>query len=211
VGFTGWDLEHHDPAVQPVWEICSVHGVYEEHTPRSVFTPRSDFLLRGHTLRDALEAGHVFGFCAGTDSHGLLYHHGITPRRDPHRAGLTAVFGAPLTREGILGALQKRQCYATSGAQILLAVTLDDTPMGGEWGGDGDSAMLQIWARGTAEIESITIVQTARERRIDIGESAAHLTVELDVEPGVRDFVYVRVVQVDEDMAWSSPIFVGPV
>lgn len=206
VGFTGWDIEHHDPDFQPLWEICSVHGVYEDDDPDTVFMPRDDALLQGHTLRAALDAGHRFGFCAGADDHGLLYHHGATPRCDPSHSGLTAVIGADHSRRSILEALRARRCYATTGARIVLEVTLDDAPMGSDLDAR-DHGNLRVRTTGTAPLAGLDIVRRGSVETIDA--DGIELELERELEFSGSDYVYVRVRQTDHDMAWSSPIFVG--
>lgn len=213
VGFTGDDITHHDPALQPIWEICSVHGVYEQPDHDGAFPARDDFLIPDQTLRQALEAGHRFGFCGGTDNHGLIHHHGVTPRRDPGLTGLTAVFGARNTRASILEAFKRRRTYATTGARILLAVTLEDTSMGGEVCFDRPMT-LRVWARGSAMIQSAVMVRCGEDIELPIERSRGGL-VTAQVEIGPRediphDFVYVRITQEDGDMAWSSPIDLLP-
>lgn len=207
VGFTGWDIEHHDAEFQPLWEICSVHGVYEEDEPDTVFIPRDDAILKGHTLRAALDAGHRFGFCAGADDHGLLWHHGATPRRDPSHTGLTAVLAESAERGEILAGLRGRRCYATSGARILLDVALDDAPMGSDIEARA-SGELRIHAHGTAAIARVDIV---RNGEVDTLTPSDGTTFDLTrtLEFDGPDYLYVRVTQVDHDVAWSSPIFVG--
>jgi hypothetical protein len=207
VGFTGWDIEHHDPDFQPLWEICSVHGVYEEDEPDTIFIPRDDALLEGHTLRAALDAGHRFGFCAGADDHGLLWHHGASPRRDPAHTGLTAVLAQSHDRAEILAGLRNRRCYATSGARILLDVSLDDAPMGSDVDAR-ESGELRIRAHGTADITRVDIVCKDYAERIN-PENGTTFDLVRELTFDGPDYVYVRITQKDHDMAWSSPIFVG--
>jgi hypothetical protein len=108
VGWTGGDFAHHDPALQPVWEICSVHGCYEAEDACPAHPPRVDHIIPGQFVRDALAAGLRFGFIGATDSHGLDWHHGIARWRNPFRAGLACVIGAENTRDGILASLRAR-------------------------------------------------------------------------------------------------------
>jgi len=201
IGWTGADEPGHDDEGQPLWEICSCHGCYE-HVDHPLGQRGS---LRDHMADAALKRGLRFGFTASSDSHGLLWHHGEARKRDPYRTGLTAVQATACTREGVMEALVKRRCYATSGAKILLDVRADGAPMGSELG-DRNQARFEVQAVGTAELSAIELV----------GESG----VLARVEPGQREgrldataggaFVYARVTQTDGEMAWSSPVFFGP-
>ena len=206
IGWTGCDEAGHDPVGQPTWEICSCHGCYE-HADHPLG-------MRGeHTdqLADVmLRKGHRFGFTASSDSHGLLWHHGEARKRDPYRTGLTAVQAPELSREAIFGALKARRCYATSGAKILLDFTVDGEPMGSELGGGRSANEHQIvgQAVGTGPLRRIELVGAdgvLAEGEVD-GDQG---TLETRVAFPAPGYAYLRVVQEDGEMAWSSPVFSG--
>jgi hypothetical protein len=207
VAWTGADLEHHDEDLQPVWEICSVHGAYEVEDEQRI-PPRGDVLLEGQYIRQALDAGLMFGFVGGTDAHGLRWHHGVSRRADPLRTGLTAVFAEP-TRESVLAALRRRRCYATSGARILLRVDLDGAPMGSVV--RHHAGQLHVEAEGTAPIERLSVIQDGSEVHVEQPASGASASLALRLEArGARSYCYVRVQQADGEDAWSSPIWLLP-
>jgi hypothetical protein len=201
IGWTGADEAGHDDAGQPLWEICSCHGCYEhlEHP----LGQRGE--LRDQTADVMLRRGHRFGFTASSDSHGLLWHHGEARKRDPYRTGLTAVQARETSRAAIMEALVARRCYATSGAKILLDVRADGAPMGSALE-DKRQVELELSVVGTSDVRSIEL----------IGAEG----VLAESQPGAREasfrariasrFVYARITQVDGEMAWSSPVFLGP-
>lgn len=198
IGWTGADEPGHDPEGQPVWEICSCHGCYE--------TEGHPLGMRGeHTdqLADVmLRKGHRFGFTASSDSHGLLWHHGESRKRDPYRTGLTAVLGPRLTRDAIFEGIRTRSCYGTSGAKIRLDVQVAGQPMGSELTQGGP---LQIDAVGESELERIDVVT---EKGVVHTEVAQGMDCAFELESfSAGMFAYVRVVQKDGEMAWSSPVF----
>lgn len=199
IGWTGCDESGHDPIGQPVWEICSCHGCYE-HWDHPL-GHRGE--LREQTAQEMLARGHRFGFTAASDSHGLLWHHGESRKRDPFRTGLTAVQAPELSRRAIFEALRNRRCYATSGEKILLDFTVADRPMGSELCAAGPQ-LAQVCAVGTAPIAAIELVGPSGvlERR-EAGAERAQLEVPIDAR-----WVYARVIQADGEMAWSSPIFI---
>ena len=204
VAWTGADLERHDPRRQPVWEICSVHGAYEAPGEARI-PPRSDVLLEGQFLRQALDAGLVFGFVGGTDAHGLRWHHGVSRRLDPLRTGLTAVFAEP-TREGVLAALRGRRCYATSGPRILLQTDLDGAPMGSIV--PHHTGELHVEVVGTAPVERLSVIQDGQEVLAERG--GARLSCAVSLKAGEKpSYCYVRVQQADGEAAWSSPIWLA--
>lgn len=205
VGWTGADLEHHDPALQPVWEICSVHGAYERAGPQ-IIPPRSDVVLNGQFIQDALDAGLVFGFVGGTDSHGLQWHHGMSRRKDPFRTGLAAVFADP-TRQSVMAALRARRCYATSGARILLSVEVEGAPMGSEI--RHQRPLFHVRVQGTAPVQRLSIILDGRVVKEESGGLALECSERLTLARS-RSYAYARILQEDGEMAWSSPVWLVP-
>ena len=198
IGWTGADADGHDPVGQPVWEICSCHGCYEE--PGNPLGYRGE--LEDQFAKPMLDRGLRFGFIANSDSHGLLWHHGECRKRDPFRTGLTAVLAAERTRASILEAIRRRRCYATSGAKILLDVRVDGFPMGSEIDVEGP-AEVHVRALGTEDIERIELMTFSGIAAFDTpGSPSATYVAEVE-----GPYVYCRVVQSDGEMAWSSPIF----
>jgi hypothetical protein len=198
IGWTGADVPGHDPAGQPVWEICSCHGCYEH--PDHPLGHRGD--LRDQFAKPLLDSGLRFGFIANSDSHGLLWHHGECRKRDPFRTGLTAVIASSRKREAILEAIRARRCYATSGAKILLDVRVAGFPMGSELDIDG-FVEVHVRALGTSDIERVELIAPAGVMAADEPNSPSVSFVG-EVEGA---YVYCRVTQSDGEMAWSSPIF----
>ena len=218
VGWTGGDFSHHDPAVQPVWEICSVHGCYECEGASCGPPPRSDCVLPGQFVRDALDAGLRFGFIGSTDSHGLDWHHGIAPRRNPFSTGLACVLAEEPSRAAVLGALRARRCYATSGARIVVAAEVDGAPMGSELPADAGGT-LAVELEGTAPIARVVLVTPAAEDVLEPARSpgaapaadpsrfAARAALPRPDRAGF--YFYLRVEQSDGHCAWSSPFWIG--
>lgn len=198
VGWTGADEPGHDPAGQPVWEICSCHGCYESFAHE--LGQRGD--LRDQMVDAVLRRGLRFGFIASSDGHGLLWHHGVARKRDPFRTGLTAVQARECSREAILEAMRQRRCYATSGARILLDLRANDAPMGTELAVDGPVEARAL-VHGTAPVSKLELVGPDGPVATVPGDGdRAELTARVD-----GPWVYARVTQDDGEMAWSSPIF----
>ncbi len=209
-GWTGTDWQRHHPQWQPVWEICSLHGVYEHPTWPTAFPPRPDVVLPEQFVRPALDAGLRFGLIGGTDSHGLLWHHGISPRRDPYRTGLAAIYAADCTREALTAGLRARHCYATTGARIGLEVELDGAPMGCELPADA-RGRLSVRVRGTDRLRAVKLVRRAGQEPLGAPVGALHVaSVRVALAAAdAWDYLYVRATQSDGEMAWSSPIWLG--
>jgi hypothetical protein len=211
VGWTGGDFGRHDPAVQPVWELCSVHGCYEREGGCAGRPPRADAVVPGQFIRDALDAGLRFGFIASTDHHGLDWHHGIAPRRNPLTCGLACVIDAEPTRDGILAALRARRCYGTSGARIHLRVEVDGAPMGSELPADcGGEILVEVDSGEGAPVARVVLVTRESERVLGGGRDPA-LAVRTEVPAADRPgaYFYVRVELADGEQAWASPFWIG--
>jgi hypothetical protein len=198
IGWTGADVEGHDPHGQPVWEICSCHGCYEH--PDHPLGYRGD--LFDQFAKPQLDRGLRFGFIANSDSHGLLWHHGECRKRDPFRTGLTAVLCESRTREAILEAIRARRCYATSGAKILLEVDVAGFPMGSELDIEGP-VDVHVRVLGMMDIARIELITPQGVAAVDEpGSPSVSFVGEVNAA-----YVYCRVTQADGEMAWSSPIF----
>ena len=200
IGWTGADGDGHDDEGQPLWEICSCHGCYEhaEHP----LGQRGE--LRDQMADVMLKSGKRFGFTASSDSHGLLWHHGESRKRDPYRTGLTGVQARAVSRDAIMEALVARRCYATSGAKILLDVSADGEPMGSVLP-DREGAEFEVRAVGTAAIDRIELVGPYGV----LAQAQGHDSEASLRAPAAAPYVYARIVQRDGEMAWASPVFFG--
>jgi hypothetical protein len=210
VGWTGADMEAHDPRVQTCFEIVSCHGAYERQGFETIGTRGDD--KPGQFVGDALDAGLRFGLVGGSDGHGLNWHHGVCRMADSHRSGLTAVFADTPTRDGVLDALRARRCYATSGAKILLWFEVDGRPMGSEVPVSGPVAH-HVVVEGTTPLVAVALVTNrGREQPLQFDDREADASGMLDPPAtGSWSYHFVRVVQQDGHVAWSSPIWLDAI
>ena len=142
VGGRPTNLDFHEPAIEPLFEIHSTHGTSEWF------------------VEDALRRGYKVGVTAGSD--GVMGRPGACqPGRRLSRTvrnGLTAVYAGELTREGLWEAFKARRCYGTSGERILLRVEVDGREMGEEYETDGHP-LVQIQVEGTAAVERVDLLR----------------------------------------------------
>ncbi len=208
-----------DPTLEPVAEIMSVHGSSEA----SDSPLRLRGFLHDHSVRSALDRGYRLGFVGSGDSHDghpglphLSSSYGFRPggsRRDESvgNGGLAAVQAKELTREAILEAIRERRVYATSGPRILLTVNLSEFPQGSIVPASAlaDDPKLRARIVGTAAIKSVDVIRSGEVIESVAAPDQRELFLEVPLARLKRgDYVYLRVVQVDKGMAWSSPIFV---
>jgi hypothetical protein len=120
--------------------------------------------------------------------------------------GITCVLAERLTREHIFEALKARRCYATTGARIMLDILVGDAIMGGRVMASKKDYKIDINVQRTADLASVELV--TNQRVVTIPHKGSRCNVPIALRSGFR-YVYLRVLQVDGEAAWSSPVFVG--
>jgi hypothetical protein len=181
--------------VEPVLEIFSCHGSYEredalEHHIPLIKASRPD-RYGAHFMRE----GYRYGFVCNSDGH--KGHVGTN--------GLTAVFAESLTREAILDAYRRRHVYGTTNARIRLIFTGNGHLMGDVVPNTPDKHL------------EIDVVGENRLKRIDLYRNAAlyqrmtpngrRFQKTITVHEDAPSHWYVRVTQIDNHIAYSSPIW----
>jgi hypothetical protein len=213
---TNWNFPP-DPVLEPVTEIVSVHGSSEANdSPGLIYDP-----VYGNFVRDALDRGYRFGFIGSGGSHDG--HPGLVQLASPAGVGgLAAIFSEEHTREGVLRALRTRHVYATNGPRIWLRVSVDGYRMGSTLATSDAAGEKQEPPPATQDLD-FDVAAQAPIARIDIvrgGERGGDVMETLAGE-GRRDwsarrtiprlgrgeYLYLRVVQEDGGVAWSSPIY----
>jgi len=218
---TNWHFAP-DPELEPVTEIASVHGMSEAgDAPAPI-----GGAIAGNFIRDILLHGARLGFIGSGDSHDG--HPGLAQIASG-QSGLAGLFVASLDRASLFTALKQRRTFATNGIRAWLDVSIDGVGMGGVLPSiEAGDHLLHIRFEATAPIERIDLVRTGNVAAIDPSKlGATHMEfapsgseaparrtpLSLDLErriprlaPG--EFHYVRILQTDGGVAWSSPIFV---
>ena len=198
-----WEEFH--PKFQRLVEVCSCWGNSEKHGV--------------HSVRRALEMGHRLGVVGGTDTH--FAQPGTSPFIPFGLGGLTGVICEELDRKSVWQAMYKRNCYATTGARILLDFRINDNLMGSEIKGTGEREIMgKVF--GTAGLKKVEVVRNNKIlKSIDLSDqqkSSFNFTdrenfEEIALEPLVPleekfIFYYLRVRQKDGHWAMSSPIWI---
>ena len=217
--FRTWD--YHNPEFQRLVEIYSIWGCSEMET-----SSKAPFwsVHPDNSVQSALNQGHRLGIIASSDSHDghSGYSDWLRIRRGYH-GGLVAVCAKELTREAIFEALWNRHCYGTTGDRIILDFSINGHPMGTEIRSNEPLRTRRISVRvsGTAPVERIDVVRNGLDAYTHVGESAEEefnwvdeeefdtvCLVPKDGEPFI--YYYIRVTQTNDEMAWSSPIWILP-
>ncbi len=184
----------------------------------------------GSSVQSALAMGLRLGFVGGTDNHraqpgSKRSNLGGLVADEIINGGYTAAFAPELTREAVFDALHARRCYATTSRRILLDVALGEHPMGSDLSAEdaapfADGRALTIRAVAHGEIARIEIVRNNETvESVEVGREQEALTYNdgtpLSEVPAVSEaapgvvFYYVRVIEADGNMAWSSPIWLA--
>jgi hypothetical protein len=198
-----WDIAP-DPELEPLTEVCSVHGSSEAlDSPGRIYSP-----VPGNFVRDALDRGYRFGFVGSGDGHDG--HPGLTRLAAPS-GGLAAILAEEATRAAVLDALKARRTYATSGPRIILRAALGDARMGETLAepAPGETKLCFVHVIGTAPLRAVHVVRSGQVAAELDCAGAWDYTGGVDLADLKRgEYVYVRAVQEDRGLAWSSPFYV---
>ncbi|RJS84189.1 DUF3604 domain-containing protein [Candidatus Bathyarchaeota archaeon] len=222
---SGTDWNYHNPEFERLVEIYSRHGSSEKAgglRPLMILKREGEKIRRipsfnqEGSVQGALSKGLHLGFVAGSDTQ--LGYPGNQIRREPrasssYNGGLTAVYAKNLTRYSIWEALWNRRCYATTGSRIILQFKVNGCIMGEEISIErSEPRSIYIKVLGTSKIDRIVIVKNGDDRYIFEG-TGKHEEISIqDPEPLCKEtYYYVRVLQEDGSIAWSSPIWVRPI
>jgi hypothetical protein len=184
-----------DFAGEPVLEIFSDHGSYEREDTRENGRALCKGFRPDRCGVHFLKQGYKYGFVANSDDH--KGHVGVN--------GLTAVYAPSLDRDDILNAYRERRVYATTNARIRLLFTANDALMGSVLA-EASEKELRIEAVGENQLKRVDLFRNGDlyQTLIPDGTSFAQ-TIRIASEG--PDNWYVRVTQVDNHIAWSSPIW----
>lgn len=189
------DWSFHNEVTQPVAEIFQTRGSYEyrgapRQAARAVPKP-------GYFLQDAWALGIVIGVIASPD-HGGGY-------------GKACVYAPELTREAILDALRARHCFGTTAAKIQLDVRVNGHLMGEKIAQPAtEPVTVTIRVRCPQPIERVEICRSNQFiHRVEPKGNVADITF-VDRKPLLgTSYYYARVIQRDQEIAWSSPVWFG--
>jgi len=211
------NLDFYDPRYDRLFEIYSSWGSSEYYGdfPRGV----SD-RFRSGDFHDAMRRGQRYGVIASSDGHDghpgnaqspLVKHHHIFHFCGSGRA---VVLAAELTRAAVFDALYARRCYATSGPPIFLDFRIGESIMGTEIPAlpSGKPPRVRIACTGTNGLDHIRIVKNGRIAHCIPCYGQHSVQEEWDdtsYDPGTPASYYARIVQVDRESAWSSPVWIG--
>jgi len=158
--------------------------------------PVDDFgKFNNGTYQTALELGHRLGVFASSDHISTHVSYG-------------GVFCKEFTREGIIEAFKARRTIAATD-KIYLNFTCNDQPLGSVIK-TTEKPTLWFNIDGTTDLKRVTIVRNEKDWKIFDsfdGNLCEETVIDNAPVPGENRY-YIRVEQIDGNMAWSSPVWV---
>ena len=210
--------EHHEPTVERFVEIYSMWGASDSPENPLAVVRRTE---RSLPVDEILNSGAKLGFTGGGDCHEG--HCGFSSEDPdgqgkvphgfaaviPYRCGMTAALMERLDRRSLVRALRERRTYATTGARVLLRFSVSGIPMGGE--GEAERAVVEASVNGCGPLRALEVVKGGKVvHREEVSGRDVSLRWEDPEPPEGEVWYYLRVVQADGQMAWSSPTWVRP-
>jgi len=212
VTWAGANWEVFNSTFEPVVEIYSMHGAGEYYN--NPFTPTKQVSADSKKfVQDALGYwGLKLGFIASSDAHlvplGSLFE-GPVKHNKIHNTGLAAIYSEELSRNGLYEGIKSRRTYATTGERIFINFKIEGYPMGTEFN-SATVPEIEVIVAGTNELEKVEIVKYSKskgwENILRAYPASDIYSLQYSEDNFTQDSLYyVRVTQIDGEMAWSSP------
>lgn len=227
----GTNFDDFTPEFERVVEIYNAWGSSECLEKEGNLRPITSNGKKGITewaegsIRKALNRNLRFGFVAGGLDDRDIFSEFYEGDQVQYSPGLTGVMAQEHTRESIFAALYNRSCYATTGERIILGFFIAGIPMGSEIStkvkpGLVYNRYITGYVAGTSPIEEIQIIrngslvhtlhpkQSHLEFSFDDSEMITQLAIEPEGDAPPFVYYYLRILQENGHIAWSSPIWI---
>lgn len=177
------------------------------------------------SIRKALNQNIRFGFVAGGLDDRGVYKSLFESDQVQYTPGITAIIALEQTRETLMHALYNRSCYATTGAKIVLDFSIAGSQMGTELSTKNKPGLaynrhITGYVCGTSKVQEISIICNGKEihkltpNQINVDIEFDHFIQLSEIALNSSDesppfaYYYIRVLQSDGHVAWSSPIWI---
>ncbi|MCP5506187.1 MAG: DUF3604 domain-containing protein [Chlamydiales bacterium] len=228
---TLYDFENFTPDYEKVVEIYNAWGSSEctkaEGNPRPITSKsKKGMKEKGEgSIRKALNKNLRFGFVAGGYDDRGIFQDLFETDQVQYSPGLTAILAANHSRDGMIQALNKKSCYATTGPRIIAGLEIAGAPMGSELNSKAKPGLaynrhITGYAVGTSPIKEILIIRNGKpfhtftpsddtyEFAFDDEEPLEKIVMKSKGERPPFVYYYMRIEQKDGHLAWTSPIWV---
>jgi hypothetical protein len=183
--------------VETVMEIFSCHGSYESAFVLEQARVASKKFRKDRCANYFLKNNYKYGIVCNSDGH--KGHVGYN--------GLTCVYAKELTNAAIIESIRKRNVYGTTNARIKLLLTVDGALMGSVVPLLSGKHEVYVSAAGEQKIKAVDLIKNGelcKRFRPDKKEFECSFSLE-EKDPC---YLYARITQVDNHIAYSSPIWV---
>ncbi|MDN3506280.1 MAG: DUF3604 domain-containing protein [Simkaniaceae bacterium] len=225
------DFSDYNPDFERVVEIYNAWGCSEctekEGNLRPIKSPSGKSIneTAEGSIRAALNKNMRFGFVAGGLDDRGIYQPLFESDQVQYSPGLTGIVAIEQTRETLMQALYNRSCYATTGARIVLGLYVAGSQMGTELSTNNKPGLafnrhITGFVCATAPIKEILIVcngkelhkihpkEVTTEFEYDDFRKLDDIALDSPDEQTPFAYYYIRVLQEDGHIAWSSPIWI---
>lgn len=231
-GNKGWNFDGFNPDFERVVEIYNAWGSSECTAAQGNLRPIGGSskkclqeMAKG-SIQNALNQGYRFGFVAGGLDDRGPYASFYETDQHQYTPGLTAIIAAHHNRDSVIDALYNRSCYATTGARIVLNFSIAGTLMGKELStkakpGLAINRYINGSVAGTEPLKKVELIRNgvvihtwtdikgySLEFDFDDNDDPSRFVLQTENTPLPFAYYYVRVLQEDKHMAWSSPIWI---
>ena len=181
---------------------------------------------QGSFVQNALLMGYKLGFTAGGDDHFGVYPSGaIHPDNGIYPPGIMAVWAENLTKRDIWEALYNRKCYGSTSPRIIMEFCMDNYSMGDCIELENNSnlrenrkIMMRLFSPVIIKrIEIVRNNEIVHYKDVDLevleeswNDSSNFDSISL-MHSNKREklvFYYLRVFLEEDNMAWTSPIWI---
>jgi hypothetical protein len=177
------------------------------------------------SLRAALNRNCRFGFVAGGLDDRGIYSGFFENDQTQYTPGLTAIIAIEQTREALVLALYNRSCYATTGARMILGFYIAGAQIGSELSAKVKPGLvfnrhITGFVAGTAPLKEAVLIRNGTvfksfavkdpylDFTFDDTENLAEVVLASPDERPAFAYYYLRVVQQDGHIGWTSPIWI---
>lgn len=226
---TPFDFSELNSEYEKVVEIYSAWGSSENQKKEGNIYP---FAIEKNTqefsdgsITKALLSNKRFGFVAGGFDTKGPFSKLIEKEYNLYSQGITALLAKEHTREALIEALQSKRSYATTGARIVLGFEIVQQPMGSELSTENKPGLIlnrhiASYAIGTAPLKEVQVIRNGKilksfkpekndfEFTIDDDDNLFDIAIKPKDDKPPFVFYYLRALQKDGHIAWSSPIWI---
>ncbi len=201
----GTDWRDNDPELEPVVEIFQGDR-YSYECAGCPFADKGDnYPSAGSAMLETIHAdgmvaaawkkGHRLGVIASSDHLSTHMSYGM-------------VYAEHATREGVADAIRRRHTYAATD-NIIVDFRIGEAFMGDEIGVSGAPPPIRARILGTDTVREVALIRNNEViYTVNPGEKDTDFEY-ADKEPAAgENFYYVRAIQTNDEIAWSSPIWV---